>query len=395
MAVDPSKRPKGNRFFMNEAASQIRLGDPKEYLIQSASRLVRDCPPKLPWTAPFRGEVHRGLFLGPTSIAYFFWILSTKHGDLEIERKLPIDWCKAYLDLGQDTVPPLLNTGCGITNDFLASNALKACVYQSERHATKVLEALSKPDTDPTWVEYLKGRAGALYLLRVIRKWLPGMTEAINQVIKSLIDEMIPQQPWVWEEKRYLGTVHGEIGALTQIILSDPSYAPKLQHTLAAFLELQDSDGNWATVDGFDTKLVQFCHGAPGTVLSLLTIKEHFPALHSQIDAAVALGRELIWEKGLLKKEPNICHGILGNALALETRQREQFLCLGTPERIKQGVAAGVFEKDWDSFCLLWGEAGRAWLWMEVWDGGEGKCVAYSDFIRYVWRGLMLARAHL
>ncbi len=67
---------------------------------------------------------------------------------------------------------------------------------------------------------------------------------------------------------------------------------------------------------------------------------------------------------GLLTKEPDICHGITGNAMTLEVRQREHFLCFATPERIDQDIADGIFEKSSDEFGMLWGEAGRARVWM-------------------------------
>ena len=107
---------------------------------------------------------------------------------------------------------------------------------------------------------------------------------------------------------------------------------------------------------------MRFCHGAVGFVLSLLAIRPHFPTLHTQIDAAVGLGRRITWEKGLLTMEPNICHGITGNALALEAQHREHFLCRATPERVDKGVADGRFERGEDPLEMLWGEAGRAWV---------------------------------
>jgi lantibiotic modifying enzyme len=273
----------------------------------------------------------------------------------------------------------LLDLSSGISNEYLASNALKACVYQSESHATKVLDALRNLDVDPTHCEWLKGRAGALYVLRLMRHYLPHMAAATNPVVTSLIEAILPQQPWIWMERQYLGTVHGEIGIVTQIVLSDPSYASKLESKLSSLLRLQDADGNWPVIEDKDIGLVQFCHGAPGFVLSLLAIRPHFPTMHAEIDEGIVRGRKVTWEKGLLTKEPNICHGISGNALALEAGQREHFLCLATPERIKQGVADGTFEKDEDPFGMLWGEAGRAWVWMEVCDGSEGKLALYSD----------------
>lgn len=268
---------------------------------------------------------------------------------------------------------------CGITNEFLTSNALKACLYQDESQATEVIDALRNLETDPTYCEWLKGRAGALYILRGIRQWLPNLATAVNEVITLLIEDILPQQPCIWSNRRYIGPVHGDIGILTQIVLSDPSYAPKLQSRLLELLNLQGEEGNWPVIEGKDIGLVQFCHGAPGVLISLLSIRPYFPALHEQIDKAITLGRKVTWERRILTKEPNICHGITGNALVLNDRQKEHFLCLATPEKVEQGVADGVFEKDMDPFGLLWGEAGRAWVCMDVWDGSEGKLILYSD----------------
>ncbi|KAH8899157.1 hypothetical protein GQ53DRAFT_742225 [Thozetella sp. PMI_491] len=383
MAVNPYQMPTaaGKRFFDNVGVACLRPQNPRQYLLESAARLVRDCPPTLPWASPFRGQVYRGLFLGPTSAAYFFWTLSRAHPDLDISGKKPVDWCKAYIELGQDSVPPLLDTSCGITNEYLASYTIKACLYQDDGHALRILDALVALETDPSYSEWLKGRAGALYLLRVMRQGLPHLAPAIEVVITSLIETIMSQQPWVWDGRQYLGTVHGEIGILTQIVLSDPSYAPKLENKLVTLLGQQNTEGNWPVVDGKEIGLVQFCHGAPGFIVSLLAIRPYFPAVQWQIDAAIALGRRLTWERGLLIKEPNICHGIIGNALALDSDQRDHFLALAIPELVRDGVADGSFEKDWDSFGLLWGEAGRAWVWMQMWDGslGQGKVVLYSD----------------
>lgn len=380
MAVDPSQPLSANkRFIENEATTLLRLEDPKSYLIQSASRIVRDCPPKLPWASPFRGQVYRGLFVGPTSIAYLFWTLHAIHPDLEIEGVLPLDWCKAYIELGQDSVPPLLDVSCGIANEFLTSNAIKACLYQDENRAIEVIDALSSLETDPTYCEWFKGRAGSLYILRMIRHWLPSLAMEVNEVIAMLVEDILAQHPWSWSDRKYIGPVHGDIGILTQIVLSNPSYAPKLESKLLGLLNLQGEDGNWPVTEGKEIGLVQFCHGAPGVLISLLAIRPHFTRLHEKIDAAIALGRKVTWEKGLLTKEPNICHGITGNALVLQAPQKEHFLCLATPENVEKGVAEGVFEKDADPFGLLWGEAGRAWVWMDVWDGSEGKLILYSD----------------
>jgi hypothetical protein len=397
MAITGEKMPwEKKRFFDNDATTLQTLTseDANKYLVQCITRIVRDCPPVLPWTSLFRGQVYRGLFIGPTSIAYSFFLLSKQHADLQVEGKIPAEWCKAYLELGQDEVPEMLDAvhgndhSCGVANEFLASNSLKACLYQDKSYALKVIDALKKSKSDKTYSEWLKGRAGALYMLRMIRRWLPEMGSAIDKVTKILIEDIMYQQPWVWAERKYLGPVHGDIGIVTQVVLSDPNYAPQLEDKLLSLLKLQDAEGNWPPIEGKEIGLIQFCHGAPGMIISLLAIRAYFPNLHAQIDSAIALGRKITWERGLLIKEPSICHGISGNALVLEKGQKDHFLTLATPEKIREGLEKGVhnggFEKETNKeigepFGLLWGEAGRAWVWMSWLDGIEDKLVLYTD----------------
>jgi hypothetical protein len=114
----------------------------------------------------------------------------------------------------------------------------------------------------------------------------------INKAMKPLIEPLLSQEPWFWSGRHYCGSVHDEIGILAQIVLSDPSYAPKLEAKLSSLLYLQDSAGNWPVVPGKEIGLVQFCLGAPGFVLSLISMPPHFTAhLSARIDAAVERGR--------------------------------------------------------------------------------------------------------
>lgn len=381
MAVNPDLVPQlVGRYFPNDTTNLRRVGDTQEYLRQSVEYILQGCPPKLPFASlDARGDCYRGLFLGPTALAYFFLLLSEKEPKLTIDGKTPREWTHAYLALGQDNIAPLLNTSCGVTNEYLAYNTVLACANNDVQRALKVTSALQNVDTDPSWVEWLKGRAGGLYLLRAIRKFLPQCTKDVNRVIRILCDAILAQDPWVWTEREYCGTVHGTIGVLTQVILSDASYAPRLESKLVALLDLQADNGNWPVVPSRDLGLVHFCHGAPGFVVSLLAIREFFPALQERIDGAVEKGRSLIWERGLLRKEPNICHGIVGNALALTGAQRGHFLEHATPTDVARGIAEATFVKEEGGrFELLWGAAGRAWVWMD-WEIDGGRVVLYTD----------------
>jgi len=109
----------------------------------------------------------------------------------------------------------------------------------------------------------------------------------------------------------------GDTGIITQIVLTTPSCAPLLNQALFDVLEYQNFEGNWpskvASMFGRDT--VQFCHGAPGLVHSLRSIRDFFPRLYIKIDLSIERAMEFTWRYGLLKSEPNLCHGLFGNAL--------------------------------------------------------------------------------
>ncbi|PVH76842.1 hypothetical protein DL98DRAFT_657170 [Cadophora sp. DSE1049] len=369
------------------------------YLHTSLTHIITSCPPVLPWPSPFRQtQVFKGFFVGPTSIAYVFYSLSLCPApyiqDLRIQDKSLLEWSKEYLSLGQDTVLPLLEENCGIANEYLTFNALIACVFGDEACARRLLEALKglNETTPKSYCEYLKGRAGGLYLLRLLKRGMPHLRNEIDIVIKDLIEDILPQQPWTWDGRQYLGSVHGEIGILTQIVLSEPAYAVKLEGKLLELLALQEENGNWPVIPGKDIGLVQFCHGAPGFVISLLAIRRFFPGveLQGRVERAVEKGRECIWQMGVLVKEPNVCHGVLGNALAFEGEMKDAFLgIVGSPMDVWQGRVEGDnmrWERDEDPYGCLWGEAGRAWVWgMEIGrtegarGDGEGGCPLYSD----------------
>jgi len=380
MALQTFIDTNSDRYFPNDTTSLLRVGNTQEYLLQTIEGILRGYPPKLPWASPY-GRVYRGLFLGPTPLAYFFLLLSEKQPNLIINGKTPFEWCQAYLNLGQETIPLLFTDTCGITNEYLAYNSVLACASKEIQYAQKVTSALRNLDAPPGHCERMNGRAGALYLLRMIRKFLPSLTEEIKRVTRILIEQILTQEPWTWGDakRQYYGTVHGDIGIITQIIISEPSYAPQLEAKLSLILELQEENGNWPVVpEKKSFGLIHFCHGAPGIIVSLLAIREYFPLLHQRIDIAIERGRGLIWEKGLLKKEPNICHGITGNALALVGSERGHFLEHATPQKIREGIEAGIFINGDDPFGLLWGAAGRAWVWMN-WQIDKGKCIPYTD----------------
>jgi lantibiotic modifying enzyme len=89
----------------------------------------------------------------------------------------------------------------------------------------------------------------------------------------------------------------------------------------------QDDLANWPTAaDAYWTKQfptrVQWCHGAPGLVVSLAELPRG-----EATDELLTAGGELVWQAGPVRKGAGLCHGTAGNGcafLALHERTGEE-----------------------------------------------------------------------
>ncbi len=130
---------------------------------------------------------------------------------------------------------------------------------------------------------------------------------------------------YAYHKTEYLGAAHGLSGIL-QVILSFPEYlsvrheSNKLvKDSVDYILTTKKSNGNFPTstnsaANDEQKDLVHWCHGAAGTI-HLLARAYMVWSDPMYLKAAVECG-EVIWERGLLKKGPGICHGIAGNGYA-------------------------------------------------------------------------------
>jgi hypothetical protein len=300
---------------------------PQDLLQQAAEEVIRSCPPKESYTF---SETERlgGLLAGPTGLAYLFLHLSVSHPKLRVDGKPPVHWAEAYIAPKRHGLPDHPDA-CGLIVEKLCHEAVRASITKDLNHVRTFVSSLApviapkvegrSEDTFAT--ELLYGRSGALYLLRMIRHFVPNSAALLARAIVLLTDRILATDDdgrgnWTWNGTRYIGAGHGDIGILTQLVLTTPPLAPALTAKLEGLLALQLPDGNWAaSPEEQESKMVQWCHGAPGLVLCLLSLRPFFPTLHDKIDVAIERGRACTWDKGLLKKEPSLCHGILGNAL--------------------------------------------------------------------------------
>ncbi|KAL2758465.1 hypothetical protein ACRALDRAFT_1075051 [Sodiomyces alcalophilus JCM 7366] len=432
------------RHISNDFPSLLTLSSTtEELLLTSLQRILNTSPPQSTYT---KSQLH-GLFTGHTGIAYLFLHVSSSLPQLRIHGYPAIHWARAYIsgDRGRLSLEP---GNCGLACERLAYPAVRACITKdlkdvrdflapfpdiigplpkhTSTRPTSSSSSSMTPErrsdsvaTDPgyrhgsDWAaghsssgsssnttgkpggqsdrfpsELVYGRAGALYLLRLVRHWVANSAPLVERYVVLLTDRILATDDdgagnWLWSGTHYLGAAHGDIGILTQLVLTSPPLAPRLARRLEYLLDLQLEDGNWpssvqappppgagTTVKKRKKELVQWCHGAPGFVLSLLSLRPFFPSLKHRIDIAIAKGRAITWHHGLLRKEPSLCHGILGNALIFPPGpEREHFLALATPDKITEARRAdpSLFHPasyGKDAMLLMNYEPSAAWTWM-------------------------------
>ena len=346
------------RYFRNDGNASRR--DPLKQLVASLTRLVTEHPPK---TVKPGG----GIYYGPISISYLFFALQTQYPPLKIDGHHLDTWAAEYLKQAEVHIkefPGPSPRKCGVSDDIMALLAISAASTRDPEMVTELCKYAEVATEETAESEWLYGRAGYLYFLRLVKAYFredQKVCDEIDDTAEEVIEAIMEtKRPWKWHDKAYIGAVHGAVGIITQIVLTDPSWAPKLEADLGVILSSQyPESGNWpSSIPPGKDRLVQVCHGAPGVVISLLSIKQHFPKLKDRIDKAITTGRKCILERGLLTKEPCLCHGISGNALALDEEDFEHFLTFTTGHEMKTMEKEGMMEKSSDPEALWTGEAG-------------------------------------
>ena len=348
-------------------------------LVTSLDRIVADYP-----SAISSRHALSGFYYGPTSLSFLFLALSGLFPDLTVNSKSLRYWSKAYLEVSlsykQHNPDP---NDCGVANEKLTTLALTAALDQdksaAERLCSYVPKLLNTRSREGS-CEWLYGLSGFLYLLRLCRSHLPQTSHIVEPAIQEITSYILRQPlPWKWHEKEYLGAVHGTIGIITQIVLSSPlpEILQQLSPLLSNLLATQLTSGNFppSTSSSRNDVLVQFCHGAPGFLTSFHSLMPYFPELKSQLTATIQRGEKCVIERGVLRKTLSLCHGVYGNALALQNSDMRRLLKL---------TCDGVLQWDQDDdvderFGLFTGEAGRCWAMAMIVKGIEGKILGYND----------------
>ncbi|OHE99378.1 abscisic acid ABA receptor [Colletotrichum orchidophilum] len=405
--------------------------DPSTRILTHLSKTLSLSPPQS--THP--PATLTGLPTSHTGTAYLFLSVSAHHPRLQVHSYPAIHWARAYIsNIPTPSAPLSLSLPhaeetrgeeshgsgpvIGLLSDALAGPAIRACVTKDLVHVRKFLALLApvleyivisnndttnstsameidpqEPTTTVTTTSpplpscLFHGLAGTLYLLRLIRHWVPSSAPLVCGAIVHVSDYLLSPSPWTCPshhpppsapppppaqssapipEDRY-GTAHGDLGIITQLVLTSPPLAPSLTDRLAALLDLQLPNGDWpsppppsfsassprpqeqeppsdpeqssiapptpdqtptnphnhATPTHHPTPSPSqrrgFASGPQGLVLSLLSLRPFFPRLHSRIDDAVERARAFLWAQAVdpdvLPGEASLFYGSLSTAL--------------------------------------------------------------------------------
>ena len=142
----------------------------------------------------------------------------------------------------------------------------------------------------------------------------------------------------------------------------------RIHHVISGLAVGHQNMANWPnTFQGMDNRVrVQWCHGAPGVVISL----RRFPFKYSErIEDLLRKAGELTWHAGPQNKRIGVCHGTDGNGYAFLRLYRRT----GNPlwlERARLFAMHSIQQRN-QSYSLWTGEAGLAHYLMsciEEWD---------------------------
>lgn len=163
-------------------------------------------------------------------------------------------------------------------------------------------------------------------------RWRDLVLEHIDSIWAGWIhDERVPGHLWTQSfagsTVQYYGAGHGMAGNVATLLqvqdLLDDDRRGALRSRVTAVLgctATRDGDavnwrgGTYMPRSGRVDLLLQWCHGAPGIVLSLAAVA---PGLDAELDAMLLAAGQAIWRAGPLAKGPGLCHGTAGNGQAL------------------------------------------------------------------------------
>lgn len=266
-----------------------------------------------------------------------------------------------------------------------------------ERTAADRLFSLMENNAEQATDELMWGAPGIA--LAASFMWNASKEERWRTVLLRKVDELWSRWKYrpehscnLWRQRLYrpearifIGPVHGFSGNACVLmraasLMTDERRAEmydRVARVILATAFVEDDCANWPALADLPPPdparpaqldrlglLVQWCHGAPGTLGALSTFpNDRDPQMESLFEA----GGELTFRAGPLKKGPNLCHGTGGNGILF----LKLFARTGDNEWLDRARAFAMHGiRQYQSFKELHGQG-----WYSLWTGDLGFAV--------------------
>jgi lantibiotic modifying enzyme len=202
-------------------------------------------------------------------------------------------------------------------------------------------------------------------------RWRKAWIESADRLLWEW-RELVWIQDLYGKRQHYVGAGHGFAGNAFALLSGREMLGERaeqlFERTRGVLIELARVEGQVAQwfplVDAENGRHpVQWCHGAPGIVISLADLPHD-----DETDRLLRAGGELTWQAGPLRKGPGLCHGTAGNAyafLALFARSSDE-LWLERARAFAMDAAADAerrrLERGRGRYSLYTGDLGVAML---------------------------------
>lgn len=205
---------------------------------------------------------------------------------------------------------------CGEAGILTVAFRLAPSDELADRLFVRVLENVHNQANELVW-----GAPGTMFLAHAMhawtgeQRWRDAWTESADEVRRRRGADGLWTQHFGDREMRLLGAAHGAVGNQLALLQGSPTEdARDVGEMLERAAVVEGPVANWPTGEGLglvepDGSIrVQWCHGAPGIVISAAS---YLP------DELFLAGAEITWQAGGHGKGPGLCHGTAGNGYAL------------------------------------------------------------------------------
>ena len=268
----------------------------------------------------------KDLYTGAAGVAFALDALRRRgHADVGIDlagatlRALEL-WQHApdYADYAARPTPSDSSLLCGEAGVLTVAFRLAPSEELADRLFVRVRENVHNEANELVW-----GAPGTMVVAHAMQawtgeqRWRDAWSESADEVRRRRGADGLWTQRFGDREQRLLGSAHGAVGNQLALLQAAPAEdAREVAEMLERAAIVEGPLANWPTGEGLglvepDGSIrVQWCHGAPGIVISA----------SSYLDEELLLAAsELVWRAGPMgdEKGAGICHGTAGNGYAL------------------------------------------------------------------------------